>query len=101
MTSRSRANGEGSIFPYRNGYAAYTWVRTPAGGRKKKWLYGKNRGVVHEKWITLQQKAREGPIAIDVPRVGEYLHYWLDEIVKPNLAPLTYHTYETFIRLYI
>ena len=23
MTSRTRANGEGSIFPYRNGFAAY------------------------------------------------------------------------------
>ena len=37
MTGRARANGEGSIFPYRNGYAAYTWVRTPDGLRKKKW----------------------------------------------------------------
>ena len=24
--TRARANGEGSIFPYRNGYAAYAWV---------------------------------------------------------------------------
>ena len=24
-----RANGEGSIFPYRNGYAAYVWVTKP------------------------------------------------------------------------
>ena len=31
MTGRARANGEGSIFPYRNGYAAYAWVRTPRG----------------------------------------------------------------------
>ena len=43
MTGRSRANGEGSIFPYRNGYAAYVWVRTPEGLRKKKWVYGKTR----------------------------------------------------------
>ena len=33
--------------------------------------------------------------------MGEYLDYWLTEIVKPNLAPLTYATYETFVRLYI
>ena len=31
MTARASANGEGSIFPYRNGYAAYAWVTTPAG----------------------------------------------------------------------
>ena len=26
---RTRANGEGSIFPYRNGFAAYVWVDKP------------------------------------------------------------------------
>ena len=28
---RTRANGEGSIFPYRNGFAAYVWVTKPDG----------------------------------------------------------------------
>jgi excisionase family DNA binding protein len=28
VTSR-RANGEGSIFPYRNGFAAYVWITSP------------------------------------------------------------------------
>ena len=41
--NRSRANGEGSIFPYRNGYAAYVWVTTPTGRRTRKWVYGKTR----------------------------------------------------------
>ncbi len=27
--SGKRGNGEGSIYPYRNGYAAYAWVTTP------------------------------------------------------------------------
>ena len=27
--------------------------------------------------------------------------YWLDNIVKPNSAPLTYATYETYIRIYL
>jgi integrase len=26
---RGRANGEGSLYPYKNGYAAYVWVTTP------------------------------------------------------------------------
>ena len=30
MTGK-RVNGEGSIYPYRNGFAAYVWVTTPAG----------------------------------------------------------------------
>jgi len=31
-----RRNGEASIFPYRNGYAAYAWVTTPDGERQRK-----------------------------------------------------------------
>ncbi|MBW0088741.1 site-specific integrase [Pseudonocardia sp. KRD-184] len=101
MTGRARANGEGSIFAYRNGFAAYSWVRTPAGRRQKKWVYGKTREHVHDKWIVLQQRAKAGPVANRVPTLGEHLHYWLDEVVRPNLAPLTYQTYETIVRLYI
>jgi integrase len=101
MTGRARANGEGSIFPYRNGYAAYCWVRTPNGLRKKKWVYGKTREEVHDRWIDLQKRAREGPITTSLPRLGTYLHYWLEEVIKPNSAPLTYATYETFVRVHI
>jgi hypothetical protein len=32
-----RRPGGCSIFPYRNGYAAYAWVTTPDGERKRKW----------------------------------------------------------------
>lgn len=101
MTGRARANGEGSIFPYRNGYAAYVWVTQPTGKRQRKYVYGKTREQVHDKWLKLQQRARQGPMATSVPRLEEFLDYWLNEIVKPNLAPLTYATYETFVRLYI
>jgi integrase len=101
MTGRARANGEGSIFPYRNGYAAYVWVRTPAGTRKKKWVYGKTREAVHDKWIKLQGEARDGVVATTSPTLAEYLAYWLDEVVRPNRAPQTYTTYEVFVRLYL
>jgi hypothetical protein len=30
-----RANGEGSIFPYRTGHAAYVWVTQPDGSRRR------------------------------------------------------------------
>jgi hypothetical protein len=33
VTSR-RANGEGSIFPCRCGFAAYVWITTPSGKRR-------------------------------------------------------------------
>src|SRR4051794_29306030 len=98
---RTRANGEGSIFPYRNGYGAYAWVNKPDGRRGRKYVYGKTREEVHDKWIKLQAQAKAGPIATKVPTVGQYVTYWLREVVEPNLAPLTYATYETLARLYI
>ena len=96
-----RRNGECSIFPYRNGYAAYAWVTTPDGERKRKWVYGKNHDEVHAKWIKLQSTAAEGPVPTSVPLVSQYMSYWLREVVKPNLAPKTYEKYETFTRLHI
>ena len=101
MTGRARANGEGSIFPYRNGFAAYVWVSKTNGQRQRKYIYGKTREEVHEKWLKLQQRARQGPIATSVPKLGEFLVYWLEEVVKPNLAPATYVNYEMFVRRHI
>jgi hypothetical protein len=73
MTSkRSRSNGEGSIFPYRNGYAAYAWVDKPDGTRNRKYVYGKSRDEVHDKWIKLQTRARQGPVATRVPTVEAF-----------------------------
>ena len=45
---RTRPNGEGSIYPYRNGFAAYAWVTKPDGTRTRKYVYGKTREEVHE-----------------------------------------------------
>jgi integrase len=101
MTGRSRANGEGSIFPYRNGFAAYAWVTKPNGLRQRKYVYGKTREEVHDRWIDLLKTARDGPVATKVPTLGDFLQYWLREVVEPNLAPLTASTYETLVRLYI
>ncbi len=101
MSTRTRANGEGSIYPYRNGYAAYAWVTRPNGSRYRKYVYGKTRDEVHGKWIELQKKAKDGPVATSGLTVGAYLDYWLREVVKPNRAPHTYVSYEGFVRLHI
>lgn len=53
------------------------------------------------KWVKLHQQAKAGPVATNVPTVASYMTYWLAEVVEPNLAPLTYATYETLSRLYI
>jgi integrase len=96
-----RRNGECSIFPYRRGYAAYAWVTTPEGERKRKWVYGKTHDEVHQKWIKLQTRAREGPVPTTTPTLASYLAYWLREVVEPNLAPKTAERYALFTRLYL
>jgi hypothetical protein len=98
---RTRPNGEGSIFPYRNGFAAYVWVDKPDGRRGRKWLYGKTREEVHDKWISLHSRAKAGPVPTKVPTVAEYIAYWLREVVRPNLAPGSYITYEALTRRHI
>jgi hypothetical protein len=54
MTGHAQVNGKGSIFPYRNGFAAHTRVTKPDGQRQRKYIYGKTREQVHEKWLKLQ-----------------------------------------------
>jgi integrase len=101
MKARARANGDGSIYPYKNGYAAYVWVMTTNGLRRRKYVYGKTREEVHDKWIKLHQEAAQGPVTTTRSTVGAYLNYWLNEVVRPNLAPKTVDVYELFVRVYI
>ncbi|MGW4030937.1 site-specific integrase [Streptomyces sp. NPDC004838] len=99
--SGKRGNGEGSIYPYKNGYAAYVWVTKPDGTRARKYVYGKTRDEVHSKWIKLHAESKKGPVATSTPTLATYLAYWLRDVVEPNLRPLTAATYETAVRLYI
>ncbi|MEU3074549.1 site-specific integrase [Streptomyces laurentii] len=99
--SGKRGNGEGSIYPYKNGYAAYVWVTKPDGKRDRKYAYGKTREEVHEKWLNLHAQAKKGPMPTRHRTLAVFLAYWLDSIVKPNLAPLSYVSYEGYVRLYI
>jgi len=101
MPGRARANGEGSIFPYRNGFAAYVWVTKPDGKRTRKYVYGKTREAVHDKWIKLHQQAKAGSVVTRLPTLAGYLDSWLRDVVEPNLAPATAANYDMFVRLYI
>src|SRR5690625_7219029 len=96
------AKGEGSIFPYRNGYAAYVWVTTPAGRRSRKRVYGKTREIVHGEWVQLHNEARKGPVATSVPSVQTYLDYWPSEVViEPAYYAVTVATSPQLARYYL
>jgi integrase len=96
-----RANGEGSIYPYRGGWAAYVWVTTPAGIKDRKYIYGREREDVHDRWIELQAKAKKMPIPTKTPIVAEYFAYWLGEVIKPNREEGTYSAYELSGRFHV
>jgi integrase len=98
---RVRANGEGSIYPYRSGYAAYVWVSTPGGEETREYVYGKTRDEVYEKWIKLRAATAGAPVPTTVPTVAQFLARWLTEVVQPNLEPATHAYYELMVRLYI
>jgi integrase len=99
--ARTRANGEGSIYPYRNGYAAYVWVITPTGQKRRKYVYGKTRAEVYGKWVQLKAKAAKIPIPTSTPTVAEYLAYWLAEVIAPNREDNTHSHYELMSRLHV
>ncbi|MEV8639318.1 site-specific integrase [Streptosporangium sp. NPDC051023] len=96
-----RSNGEGSVFPYKDGWAGYVWVTTPEGKRTRKWAYGKTREETHEKWLKLHELARKGPMPTKHPTLAAYLARWLAEVIEPNREPTTYVAYEPLVRLYI
>ena len=98
---RGRANGEGSIYPYRDGYAAYVWVTTPSGERARKYVYGPTREIVHDKWVKLQAQADRAPVPTSTPTLAQYIARWLADVVEPNLELATYAYYEAISRLYI
>lgn len=101
MTGRKRGNREGSMYPYKDGWAAYVWVTTPSGLLKRKYVTSKDRDTCHAKWIELQAKARTNVVSTSTDTVAAYAAYWLEEIVKPNLSLGTYINYSGWVRTQI
>lgn len=96
-----RLNGEGSIYPVKDGYRGYVWCTNPAGERYRKYVKGKTYEVTRQAWLKLRDEANHGPVSSDTQKLAEFLGYWLAEVIKPNLAPKTYEKYEAFSRLHI
>jgi hypothetical protein len=58
-------------------------------------------GTLNGWTIRLHGEARRGPVVTSSATLAAYLTTWLEEVVGPNLAPLTYSTYATHVRLYL
>jgi integrase len=99
--AKRRNNGEGSVYKVDNSYRGYIWVTTPAGRRSRKYVQAKTRTEALRKLDKLRTQAIHGPVATSVPTVAGYLQLWLDEVVRPTLAPTTALNYDLFVRRYI
>ncbi|MBP2322674.1 integrase [Kibdelosporangium banguiense] len=101
--ARRNSNGEGSIYRRKDGrWEGVVYVLTTSGVRKRKSLYGKTRTEVHAKLTELKAKQQQGiQVAAKNWRVGEYLDYWLEEVVKKEKKPKTHEQYELVIRRHL
>src|SRR5215472_11135393 len=101
---RQRLNGEGTVSgPRKDGrYVGAFYASTNAGTRKRIYVYGWTREEVHGKLIDEQAKASRGvPVPAQSWKLGPYLEYWLDQVIKPNRRPATYALYEMIARLHL
>ena len=96
-----RGNNEGSLYQSGDGWRGYIWCTRPDGTRYRKYVRGKTYEEVRQNWANLRDQAVHGPVSSDVPKLAEFLGYWLKDIVEPNLAPKTYEKYDMFCRLHI
>jgi integrase len=100
---RRRINGDGSVYKRQDGYwVGAFYAHTTSGARKRVVVYGKTLEEARAKLGKAQEQARLGvPVPDESWKLGPYLHYWLEHVVKRNRRPATYALYETNIRLYL
>ncbi|MGH3489582.1 MAG: tyrosine-type recombinase/integrase [Actinopolymorphaceae bacterium] len=100
---RRRVNGEGTIRQRADGrWEGRAYVLTTDGREIRRSVYGKTWEEAHEALTRLQADALSG---VRIPAtgwtVGEYLTYWLREIVQDRVRPTTYRSHEWLVRVHL
>jgi integrase len=101
---RQRLSGEGTISgPRKDGrYVGAFYALTTAGARKRVYVYGRTREEAHERLVEEQSKAARGiPVPERSWKLGPYLDYWLEHVIKPTRRPATYALYEMIVRIHL
>lgn len=100
---RRNSNGEGSIYHRKDGrWEGAVYVLTSSGIRKRLRVYGATRAEVHAKLTEAKAKQAQGIAMPDKAwRLGDYLDYWLEHIIRPTRRPTTYESYEIKVRLHL
>jgi integrase len=102
--TKSRANGDGDVFPRKNKSGKITSYRGAYVGPdgKRRYVSGKNKEEVRKALREARSGADQG-IVFDAGslRVGEYLDRWLSESVRDTARQRTYERYESIVRVHI
>jgi hypothetical protein len=64
------AQGSGSVYPYKRGYAAYVWVDQPDGSQIRRFVYGRDRASVTIRWQAMRDDLASRPRSKDLDEVA-------------------------------
>ncbi|MGW2147192.1 tyrosine-type recombinase/integrase [Nonomuraea bangladeshensis] len=100
---RKRSNGEGSIWPRKDGRYGYAaFVQTTAGTMKRVQGSARTQEDARKKLTELLRQADEGiPVSSENWTLAGFLNYWLRNIVSQERRPKTYQGYEGVVRLHL
>ena len=98
-----RVNGEGTIYPRKDGrWEGAAYVLTTGGTFKRVRVYGRSYDDARRSLTKLVEQSDQGiPVASQSWTVAQYLTYWLETIVRADRRPKTYQGYESVVRLHL
>lgn len=100
--SRKRANGEGSICKYENGWRGAISYKDSTGKTKRKNFYAKTQKEVKAKMDSFKKSLNHGVLKFDENiTLEEYYYYWLYNIRKPKLKASSFERYDGIYRNYV
>lgn len=101
MTGR-RPHGDGSIFRYRDGFAAALDLGWIDGRRRRRWVYGRTEAETWAKLDDAKQQARRGVNLAAKPRsFSEWLDEWLIMKQRAGTRPSTMRGYRWLVETHI
>lgn len=103
MTKRRRADkGAGTVYEYPKGSGRW-WAKMPTDGAStpRKWRVESReagKALLREKLRELEEGIRVDERS---PTLAQWLHHWLEEVIRPSVKATTYEDYGQVVRLYL
>ena len=102
--TKSRANGDGDVFPRKNKAGKITSYRGAYVGPdgKRRYVSGKTKEEARRNLRKARGDAERGLVFdADNLKVGEYLDRWLSDSVSDTVKATTFERYEQIVRLHL